>query len=107
MARRIYRAAYRRARALWEAKPHLPDLPAFEPDVPDRALERLETWGIEAERAEGQPAASGGTADRVAEALADLPETEREAVAEHVRVLARLSPRRRAAILALTDDERA
>ncbi len=47
---------------------------------------------------------SGPAADvrRIAAALEALPADEREAVAEHVEALAKLSPKRRAAILALT-----
>lgn len=40
----------------------------------------------------------------IADALAKLPEDERQAVADHVRRLVDLSPTKRAAILALTNE---
>ena len=69
-------------------------------DAPESVAEAGPGLGAEApEPAADEPGRA------LAAALGELPEAEREAVAEHVRALARLSPRRRSAILALTDDE--
>ena len=53
--------------------------------------------------------AVGPAVDRATEAirdaLAELPQPERQAVVEHVRALARLTPQKRAALLALSDPD--
>ena len=48
-------------------------------------------------------AATNPELNAIAEALAKLPEDEREAVANHLRRLVDLSPAKRAAILTLTE----
>jgi hypothetical protein len=42
---------------------------------------------------------------KIADAVAALPEADRQAVVEHIQTLARLSPARRAAILTLANPE--
>ena len=42
---------------------------------------------------------------KIADAVAALPEADRQTVVEHIQTLARLSPARRAAILTLADPD--